>query len=154
MEIVKTPPYSPSDNELSLPPRPSTSFPHLVRQSALPLPSKTISTSPKESIIDNYTFWEGKVTFKKRKNPPEKTPTILSNSDFRKMILQTDTQKKRAKCVYCHHFWSDNKKSKKNIKWIECDKCSLQMHLKCLPLSHKQKNNIENDDEDLDELVS
>ena len=116
--------------------------------------TSTISIPSTSSLfVDNkpltsHIFYEGKVVYKKRKEPEEKVPFMISARGYRKYLLdkETKTNKKRKtnkndneedwQCCYCSLLYSEEVKKRIPRTWIECDKCTKQMHVSCVPNRH------------------
>ena len=69
------------------------------------------------------------------------TPNIVSGKEFRQYLANKTNKKKKNngeewECFYCEGIYSDDRKNKKAVKWIDCDTCKRQMHVACVPRSH------------------
>ena len=58
----------------------------------------------------------------------------MSGKEFRQYLAnQTNKKKKNSgeewECFYCEGIYSDDRKNKKAVKWIECNTCKRQMHV-------------------------
>ena len=136
--------YNPSTNTESAP-----SVSSITDVLMIPSTSTTPPFDPKE-IEKDYKFWDGKLVLKKRKEPVQRRPSILSGSKYRKFYFQEESKKKKKNgsdwiCSYCNISWSEDKKKKRDLQWIECDQCDLKMHTKCIPTSHKNAVNLLDD---------
>ena len=123
----------------------------------VPGPSSTKSPNAHKGVLD-YKFFPGKVIYKRKRSVNAPTPNVVSGNEFRKFLAQkTDKKTKKKKgeewtCIYCERTYSEDMKSKKNLKWIECDACKRQMHVSCMPKSFLVKVQLDQngDDEEVD----
>lgn len=140
------------DSQLS--PMPSTSHCMLTtisEQDATPMLKKTTnavpsSTAPSSPSLNQqqpdplYKYFPGKITYKK-KPPPEPLMNVVSSKTYRDMVENRQNKNKKNKnadwiCSYCDVCFSDDKKRRRYEQWIKCDKCGIQMHVKCIPIMH------------------
>ena len=117
--------------------------------------SPSINSSPNLKL--DHIFFEGKIIYKKRKQPKEQPPAMMSTTKYRKYLLEKENKKNKGKknedwkCCYCHILYSDEQKKRINSSWIECDNCDRKMHIKCIPRSYL--NCIQFDITDLEDDV-
>ena len=105
----------------------------------------------------DYSYFPGKINFKRKTTAQRQTQYVVSGVKFRKAKAErTMKQKKKNEgdwfCIYCEVSYSADRKNKKNVKWVECDQCTLQMHVPCVPKRHlvSMQFNEEEDDNEVD----
>ena len=107
---------------------------HCAEQNTVPPNIESSLNSSRDHI-----FFEGKITYRKRKEPEDQPPTVMSMTKYWKWVLQKENKKKKGKksenwkCCYCHILYLNEKKKKGDSSWIECHNCDRKMHIKCIP---------------------
>ena len=124
-----------------------------------PVCSATPTTPPilqKASDPIHDVFWEGKITYKKRKAPKDRLPSAVSSTKYRKYVLQKENNSKKKRkdndweCIYCKELYSENEKNCKNAKWINCDSCDKKMHVECVSKIYLEEVGFSDCNEEVD----
>ena len=122
-------------------------------KASVPGPSSTKSPNAYKGVLD-YNFFPGKVIYKRKRSVNAPTPNVVSGNEFRKFLAQKNDKKSKKKkgeewtCIYCERTYSEDMKSKKSLKWIECDACKRQMHVSCMLKSFLVKVQLDQNGDD------
>ena len=93
--------------------------------------------------LQKYNYYPEKIVHKK-KPPTERIQYVINAKDYRKSNeIKNRKRNKDWVCKYCTDTYSSDKKNKVDRLWIECDKCSKQMHQLCISDSHREKFNLD-----------
>ena len=101
-------------------------------------------------IPKDYILFSEKVKYKKRKTPETPQPSMLVSTEYRQYVADKKSSKRKKKsneweCLHCSVLWSDDKKNKRYMMWVECDRCKRQMHSSCMPEFHKDAVQFDSD---------
>ena len=78
---------------------------------------------------------------------------MVSNSKYREMLQLKEEKKKKVskndwECTYCLRLFSADKRSKKDISWMNCDRCYRKMHVLCVPRDYLVRFGYDSEDEE------